>query len=250
MRTSVTAMVLVCLCAGSAIAEGWWFQAESVTPVSPWEFSTAKSGYMGEGYLYWTGGDTRNTSNGVMAYQFEVTTPGTYVVNIRGRRDQEGECDGAASDQCNDVYTRMNDGDAHKTMIKGTWGQWIWESRYITDGDVSVRPAVYDLEAGTNTFYLSGRSRGVKVDCFVIYLQGTPVPDNPSLTDVAPGVSHGRAGPPVRGDMGHTGTFSLQGRRLADRQGHAHGIRVVQQEGMIRLMATAATPRTGAVDHD
>jgi hypothetical protein len=224
----------------AARGDGWWFEAEQEAPATPWILATSKAGYFGDGYLEWTGGDTRNTSSGLMAYRFEVTTPGTYIVNMRGRRDLEGVCEGAAGDECNDVYTRMNDGEAHKTMIKGTFGQWIWESRYFDDGDVSVQPATYDLQAGTNTFYLSGRSRGVKVDCFYIYREGTLPPTRP--TGVAPHSRHRSRTSPNATPSCAAPVFTIKGRQISKKTAAA-GV-VVSTNGLFLHNPAAETGLT------
>lgn len=149
------------------------FQIEDVTleAGSNWNFSTTNSGFSGAGYLEWLGGDKFSTPSraaDILTFTFNVTTAGKYTVWFRGRRDQ-GQCGcpaGAASDACNDIYTKMNNGNWIKTMVKGSWGAWIWQNEY--EPGSSVITTVYDLSAGQHTIQVSGRSAGVKLDGFIV----------------------------------------------------------------------------------
>jgi hypothetical protein len=163
-----------------------WIEAESVTPVSSWAFSKSLEGYSGTGYLEWTAGDkTAEPVAGTrgMVYSFSVSKAGTYVVELRGRRDQTGLCAGALSDACNDVFTRIDTHEWFKTMIKGPWGQWFWQSG-IETAPSTITPAHYELTAGNHTLEILGRSKGVKLDAMRIYLKGTTAPTGPGTTSV------------------------------------------------------------------
>lgn len=123
---------LVLLLSARIQAEGYYIEAESVEPDSPWVFENIKEGYTGDGYLHWVQG---RRGEGELVYEFDITTAGTYEVWLRGRRDHEGVCEDVANDRCNDVFTKMNDGPRCKTMVKGSWGRWIWEARVAECSD-------------------------------------------------------------------------------------------------------------------
>ncbi|MBN2343240.1 MAG: hypothetical protein JXX29_09735 [Deltaproteobacteria bacterium] len=159
---------------------GVYFEVESIPPVAPWVEETIYDDYSGTSYFRWP--DVADNSNGITAnqdaalvYEFSVGTSGTYLVEVRGRRDHEGWCTDAADDACNDVWVKMDDGDWIKKMIKqGTWGEWIWDGKWEPGG--SVITTEIQLNAGRHTYRISGRSNGVKIDAVRIYLQGTIAP--------------------------------------------------------------------------
>ena len=92
MRRVMTAFELgLALTAVGFAATGWYIEAESVKPVSPWVLRDVKSGYSGSGYLEYTGKDTRSTTVGVLAYEFTVEKAGTYIVWLRG--NSAAHCD-------------------------------------------------------------------------------------------------------------------------------------------------------------
>lgn len=162
---------------------GVYIEVESVDPTSHWTEETSIGGFYGESYFNW--GDPASNTHGItgapssdgdaLHYSFTIDTPGTYLAEVRGRRDHEGWCTDAANDACNDVWSRMDEGKWTKKMIKqGTWEKWIWDGKY--EPGSSVITAEYDLSAGRHTYSLAGRSNGVKIDAIRIYLKGTTPP--------------------------------------------------------------------------
>jgi hypothetical protein len=158
------------------------WQAEDMTipAESDWKKSTTNTGYSETGYLEWWGGDKFSTptdAKNILSYTFTVPTAGDYTVYVRGRRDY-GQCgcpQAAASDACNDIFGKIDNGAWIKTMVKGTFGAWIWANQYEKVHG-SVVASVYTLAAGSHTFSISGRSAGVQLDGFAIIPVGATAP--------------------------------------------------------------------------
>lgn len=156
-----------------------WIEAESVDRVvPPWTVETSKVGYSGNGYLFNTSDVELARSGGEIVYEFEVEEAGEYMAVIRGRRDDEGHCEDQEYDKCNDVRSAWNGGTFEKTMVKGPWGCWIWETRIelIADGVHSFKRNTAPLKPGRNTFHVGVRSSGVKLDAILIHRVGDPLP--------------------------------------------------------------------------
>jgi hypothetical protein len=159
----------------SSTDTGAYIEVESIAPQSPWVKRTALGGYAGSAYFEWTGGDNMRTPPaGVLTYRFNIKTAGTYVIGVRGRRDQSGVCAGAPSDACNDVFSRIDGGPWEKTMVKGPWGEWFWDEKW--EPGPSVVSHEVNLSAGDHTISLGGRSKGVKIDALRIRLKGAAPP--------------------------------------------------------------------------
>ena len=160
-------------------ANSIWIEAESASLVaSPWTVETSAEGYSGTGYLF-NGSDVELArSGGETIYEFEIEEPGEYMAIIRGRRDNEGHCENQAYDKCNDVRSAWNGGTFEKTMVKGPWGCWIWETRIelVKDGNHSFKRNTAMLQPGKNTFHIGVRSSGVKLDAILIHRVGDPLP--------------------------------------------------------------------------
>jgi hypothetical protein len=161
---------------------GVYFEVESIEPVFPWVEETVYDNYLGSSYFRWPDvADNQhgitNSQDAVLVYDFSIGESGTYLFEIRGRRDHEGWCVDAANDACNDLWVKIDDGDWTKKMIKqGTWGEWIWDPKWEPGSNV-ITTEVY-LDAQNHTYSISGRSNGVKIDAVRIYRKGTtpPVP--------------------------------------------------------------------------
>jgi len=146
-------------------------EVETIAPAGLWSLETAKGGYSGTGYFFWTGGDSYSTTGvGELVYDFNVPQGGSYKIEIRSRRDSEGTCLNAADDLCNDVFTKVDSGAWNKTLLKGAWGQWIWNTRLEPSHGVFAEP-IYSLNAGGHQLRISARSRGMKIDVIRITLQ-------------------------------------------------------------------------------
>jgi hypothetical protein len=148
----------------------FYTEIESVPARGEWAKETSLSGYNGSGYFYWHGGNVMSSAPtaSALSYTINLSKNDTYKIAFRGRRDLTGECAGAASDECNDIYVKVDNGPWNKTMVKGTWGEWIWQANYEPSGS-GVIPAEYNLSAGTHTIQVTGRSEGVKLDAFSVY---------------------------------------------------------------------------------
>lgn len=83
------------------------FEAEIGVFGDQWELRTDKPNFMGEGYLFWSGGNFfGQPGNGVITYNIRIQNPGTYQVEFRqiiafGRNNNE----------YNDIWLRFPDAD-------------------------------------------------------------------------------------------------------------------------------------------
>lgn len=148
------------------------FEIEELEPRGSWVFARDVSGYSGDGYFAWEGGDILSgpTTNSVLigstlTVKMQINTPGKYRMTITSRRNYSGECAGAANDQCNDVFTNVNGKQWCKTLVKSDWDKWVTSTQLeCSHGNFSA--PVYDFVTGENTLLLTGRSRGVLIDKF------------------------------------------------------------------------------------
>ncbi|HBX67559.1 MAG: hypothetical protein CL670_06170 [Balneola sp.] len=141
-------------------------EAESTTLSEGWELQDEVAGFSGEGYLTWmlpTNVEAQN--QGLLSYSFKISEPGKYTVKIRNYHDCEDFT------ECNDIFLKMNDGSWEKNF-NHTLSEWDWNSRQ--DIDHVFSDATYDLEAGTHTLHLSGRSQHFSIDKIAIFREGTP----------------------------------------------------------------------------
>jgi fibronectin type 3 domain-containing protein len=152
-----------------------YVEVESVSAKGDWQLQTSIAGYNGSGYFYWNGGNKLGAAptESALSYTINLSESGTYRLAVRGRRDLTGVCAGAASDECNDIFVKIDNGAWIKTMVKGAWGEWVWQSQYEPGGH-GVINADYQLSAGTHTIQITGRSEGVKLDAFSIALASAP----------------------------------------------------------------------------
>ncbi len=156
------------------------FEAEdlSIPSGSKWELSTQNSGFSGSAYVVWNGPDkfSSPSASDILTHTFTVKEAGNYTVFVRGRRDRSYcNCPAdAASDECNDIFVKVDNGSWIKTMVKGQWANWIWQNQY-EPGD-KVITTVYQLSAGEHTIQIGGRSAGVQLDGFKIAKSGTSLP--------------------------------------------------------------------------
>ncbi len=201
---------LVCL-ASLILADGWYIEAESIPVVGDWILESKKPGYTGEGYIM-NSNPSKISRGSRMSYEFTVETAGTYIADLRGRRDREGVCENEAGDQCNDVYTAWDGGNKVKTMVKRMgWDQWGWQST-IEVAHHSFQKNMKDLEPGPHKFHLEIRSKGVKIDAIAIYKKGTGRPSSGTA------VAEGPRAHSFRRPHGATeGTlYSVTGRKLGE----------------------------------
>ncbi len=170
-------------------ANSIWIEAESASSVdAPWKVEDDTVGFSGTGYLFNTSDIALARTGGETTYEFEVEEPGEYLAIIRGRRDNQGSCTDEEYDKCNDVRTAWNGGSFEKTLVKGPWGCWIWETRIETEreGEHIFTRNTAVLDRGKNTFHLGVRSNGVKVDVILIHRIGDPLPTGPFTEHACP----------------------------------------------------------------
>jgi len=170
MTTNLHAQYAVCL------------QAEDVTipEGSDWKKSTTIDGFGGTGYLEWWGGDkfgAPQVEKNILVYTFSVPADGEYTVFVRGRRDWNkcGCPEGAASDACNDIFVKIDNDVWIKTLVKGPFGQWVWDLNFEKIHK-KVEKSKFTLTAGEHKLYIAGRSAGVMFDAIKIglYTQDRP----------------------------------------------------------------------------
>jgi len=164
-------------------SEGVYLEVEAIDPVDGWTEESAVSGYQGDAYFQWEDRRAgRPDDDVVLSYCFRLDTPGTYLLEVRGRRDQDAgtECEGAANDECNDVWVQI-DGSGHedqswtKKMIKPPWGEWQWNDRWDPMNGSPFQTQL-ELDAGRHVLAIDGRSHRVKIDAIRIYRMGTEPP--------------------------------------------------------------------------
>lgn len=148
-----------------------------------WKKKTAVAGYMGSGYLEFTGNSVNNgPARSPLIYIFTITKPGTYRLIIRASRDAPPKTRG---DQANDCYVQV-EGDytaggsagldilKKKTKLFGaredSWRNWSER----LDVRHKKHTALYNFKAGT-TYMLTlyGRSKHYIADRIVFFRTGS-----------------------------------------------------------------------------
>ena len=182
-------------------------EAESIDLVEDWVYESSDAGFTGSGYIRWDGPDFFGTpGNGIIAIPFKVNTAGNYYVKLR-----MSHLGAPAGDQWNDCWMKMNDG--------GTFVKAVHPSTYIGDGftfHTTLEPSggvfespLYNIPAGENTLYLSGRSYNLRIDRIHIYKSGTPDPENPNSPESEREGGDGGGGDGGTGGGGGGGVFTL-----------------------------------------
>ena len=140
-------------------------QAESVPRPANWKFEDTEEGHTGVGYLRYIGSNHLSEPGfDIMEYNIVIEHPGTYrlfvFVSHLGAPSPDAE---------NDVWTKLDDSEWIKTVHgsehvdKGFSYHTTWVVPKQGGGEDFLTPE-YDLEAGPHTFYISGRSKNVRVD--------------------------------------------------------------------------------------
>jgi hypothetical protein len=159
-------------------------EVESTPANTSWAVGTTLTGYTGSSYYTWTGSDYFGTpGNGILAYTFNIQTPGTYNFAFRNRHDF------ADSTLENDHWLKLDNGTWVKTY-SSIRGVWTWNTNHEFSATNKV-PAKYTLTAGQHTLYVSARSRGMSLDRLVFYLPGVngldaTLPQSPNTTTPPP----------------------------------------------------------------
>lgn len=205
MRTSQIAalgLALSVLTAGTAVASNNGpfqdqggivaVEFESETPVLDWVQYSTYDGYSGSGYFRWDGPNHFNQpGNGVIRYDFEVESGGTWQLAIHNRHNN------SQPDQENDVWVRMDNGGwdkVYSNLGTSTTFTWNWHTRFDNSPQTHT-DALYNLSAGQHTIYFSGRSAGWMMDRFHLHVPGHPDENNINLPESPCGTGNG--GPTV-----------------------------------------------------
>ncbi|HVS17645.1 MAG TPA: hypothetical protein VMT18_03510 [Planctomycetota bacterium] len=145
-------------------------EVESTPPTGDWVVETSKTGFTGQSYYRWNGPDYFSMAgNGVLRYDFEIQTPGTYRLAVHNRHDHPD-----ASLE-NDAWLRIDGGQWIKCYSNDGTGavqQWIWETSFQV-GSSNFAPEV-QLGVGTHSLEFSGRSYNFMIDRFHLALPGHP----------------------------------------------------------------------------
>ena len=149
-------------------------EVESTPPTGDWVVESDKPGFTGQSFYRWNGPDFFNTpGNGVLRYDFEIQSPGTYRLAVHNRHDYPD-----ATLQ-NDMWARFDGGQWFKCYSNDGTGkiqQWIWETTFQV-GSSNFEPDV-QLGAGPHSIEFSGRSYGFMIDRFHLAKIGHPDAEN------------------------------------------------------------------------
>ncbi len=160
----------------NALAEGWSLKKEV-------------AGYTGNGYIQWTGEETRETDKGEILYPITIDESGVYQIFARCHQD------GAIWDASNDMFVQIATSrpiegypdirkpekayvgsefdyrldkaqrQAARESLTNDWRWWIWGEEIRSVFRVS-------LEAGEHVLRITGRSHGFIIDRFAIIKAG------------------------------------------------------------------------------
>ena len=141
-------------------------EAESADLPANWVQLSEESDFRGPGYIKYTGPDRYGgpNENEIIVYRIKITNPGVYRSRLR-----MSHIGAPAPDLENDAWTKMNDDHWFKTFhpsVREPEG-FSFHSFLEDEGPpAEIVEAYYDLSAGYHTFYISGRSRNVRIDRF------------------------------------------------------------------------------------
>ncbi len=179
-------------------------EVESVPPADNWYARTGDfvltgsqtvSGHTGDAcYQFEGNAEAGGSVNGIMTYDVEIQTPGTYQLYMRGMKApiETGE-----GDKGNDCYVKMNgqdgcEGQFTKYVLLDEGYTWSWAIK-LECSHHTFSDARYDLSAGTHRFQIAGRSKNFVIDRFVMALMGSSVnpydidlPESPTDPNVDP----------------------------------------------------------------
>ncbi len=168
------------------------------TTGSGWSTERSLRGFSGSGYIVWRGSDDFRVSDqappaGIKAYDFTVTTPGTYEFTARVQaRVGNGS---AANDKDNDAWVKFTSGSA-TAGVRGDSSKWT--KFFVSGSDESWKnysngeqysPTFFteirrNLPAGKHRVLIGGRSARFAIDSVGLQLirasgPSTPVISNP-----------------------------------------------------------------------
>ncbi len=169
-------------------------EVESVAAASGWTEGSSVSGFTGDSYYEWTGGDRfNNPGNGIQEYEIKINNPGTYHFRWHNKIMH-----GSNTTESNDSWLRIPDADdffakngssikypnggmfvQSSTIVNGAssdgWMKvycsgttsWTWSAR-TSDSDAHEIYATFN-SAGVYTVQISGRSDHHAIDRFVLF---------------------------------------------------------------------------------
>ncbi|MEX0291564.1 MAG: Ig-like domain-containing protein [Flavobacteriaceae bacterium] len=165
-------------------------EAEDLNTSAGWTTNSSASGFTGNGYLEWQGGDSFNTpGNGLISTSIEINEPGTYLFQWRNKVGH-----GTSITESNDTWLRFPDASdfygekagGHIVYPKGSgkspnpagagsngWFKvyvnsldWVWAAN-TSDHDPHKIYVTFDT-AGIYTMEISGRSDHHLIDRIVL----------------------------------------------------------------------------------
>jgi hypothetical protein len=139
------------------------FEVEDHIISHPWVLETADSGYSGSGYVVSRGIPEWGKKFLDLRYFLVINKPGVYYFIIHNRHDHPHD-----HTEENDVWVKLNDGNAIKTFSHEAYKKWGWDTGF-DENHVFTKPPKYFLEAGTYIFTLISRSSGFKMDRIHFY---------------------------------------------------------------------------------
>ncbi|MEZ6017399.1 MAG: hypothetical protein R3F49_19960 [Planctomycetota bacterium] len=214
-RRVLSTGVLALACGAPALANGGVYlesnglvviNFESRPTVGDWAFSNTTPNYSGDGYIRWDGPDLFGSpgTGGLFSYDIEISTPGTYTLNLRNRHEDPNPTED------NDVWIQLDGGVWEKVFSNGaaSVGNWTWESR-VELPNFTYPQQSYVLSAGVHTLAFSGRSNGFKMDRFHLALPGHPSEFDPGApeSECRIGTVYGVANPNSTGSIGQVEAF-------------------------------------------
>ncbi len=169
-------------------------EIESVPAATGWIKENSVTGFTGNSYYRWNGGDAFNTpGSGLLEYKIYITNPGTYRFVWHSKI-----MNGTDPTESNDSWLRIPDADdffaqtgtsvkypaggkfvQSETVVEGTstggWMKvyssgttdWTWSTN-TSDSDAHQIYATF-AKPGAYTVQISGRSNGHALDRFVLY---------------------------------------------------------------------------------
>ncbi|MEE9322812.1 MAG: hypothetical protein V3U76_20385 [Granulosicoccus sp.] len=174
-------LIATLLTSGNAIAETLWLENQGVVAIevedgdiaSGWTSRSNANGYLGAGYLEWTGANhmsKKSAGNGKLSYHFRIKTAGNYELRWRNRIAQ-----GSSNTEHNDSWVRFPTAsnvngeyplDGWTKVYMNKRNDWYWFT-YTKDHD--GRNIRQHFNAGDHVIEISGRSSGHAIDRFVLY---------------------------------------------------------------------------------
>ena len=148
-----------------------YFEAEAGQVIGDWVSSTTLDHFSGDSYIVWDGPDLFSTAGqGIISYQFNITTPGNYELRWRTRIAK-----GDSNTEANDSWVRFPTGvnvageqplSGWSKVFMGHHGAWFWDAKVVDHVGANVRQF---FDAGTHTMEISGRSNGHAIDKMALF---------------------------------------------------------------------------------